>query len=333
MSSATAQSGAAALPRPEWLRLARRARLLSWASLAFMAVEGVVAVAAGLAAGSIALIGFGLDSAIEGFASLVIVWRFTDSRLLSDRAEQRAQRLVAIQFFVLAPYITIEAGRDLIGGSQPEASSVGIALAAVSLVVMPALGLAKQRIGARIGSVATRGEGAQTLLCAYMAAALLIGLAGNAWFGLWWLDPLAALVIAALAVREGVEAWRGESCCAPGSEDRVLAAPELPELPLVACRLDDTALPLQLDRYAELGRTADSIHRRPNELLVEFGPEVDRELLERAVAVERDCCSFLELDYSPAERRLAIAVDDPSGAPALDAIERSLRPAQPTPSR
>ena len=205
----------AAVSRAEWLRLARWARWLSWASLGYMAVEGAVALAAGLVAGSIALIGFGIDSAIEGFASLVIVWRFTGSRLLSDHAEQRAQRLVAIQFFLLAPFIAFEAARDLLGGHHAEASWVGIALAASSVVLMPLLGVAKQRIGARMGSVATRGEGAQNLLCAYMAAALLVGLAGNALLGLWWLDPVAALAIAGLAVREGVEAWRGESCCMP----------------------------------------------------------------------------------------------------------------------
>jgi divalent metal cation (Fe/Co/Zn/Cd) transporter len=205
------------ISRADWLRLARWARLLSWASLAYMAVEGAVALVAGLVAGSIALIGFGIDSAIEGFASLVIVWRFTGARLHSDRAERRAQRLVAIQFLILAPYIAVQAIRDLAGGHHPDASWVGIGLAISSIVLMPLLGVAKQRIGRRMGSIATRGEGAQNLLCAYMAAALLVGLAGNALLGLWWLDPTAALAIAALAVREGIEAWRGESCCIPAA--------------------------------------------------------------------------------------------------------------------
>ena len=203
------------IDRGEWLRLARRARLLSWGSLAYMGVEGAVGVIAGVAAGSIALIGFGVDSAIEGFASLIIVWRFTGSRLTSEHAESRAQKLVAIQFFILAPYIGIEAVRDLLGGHHPETSWVGIGLAASSMVAMPVLGIAKQRIGDQIGSVATKGEGAQNLLCAYMAAALLVGLSGNALFGAWWLDPVAALVIAGLALNEGIEAWRGESCCIP----------------------------------------------------------------------------------------------------------------------
>jgi divalent metal cation (Fe/Co/Zn/Cd) transporter len=198
---------------PDYLRLARRAKWLSWVSLGYMAFEGLVAVVAGIVAGSIALIGFGIDSAIEGFASVIIVWRFTGSRILSHRAEERAQKLVAVQFFILAPYVAIEAVRALVNGSHPDESVVGIALAASSLVVMPLLGRAKQRIGSRIGSSATASEGKQNLLCAYLAAALLVGLLGNALFGAWWLDPLVALLIAYVAAREGIEAWRGDACC------------------------------------------------------------------------------------------------------------------------
>jgi divalent metal cation (Fe/Co/Zn/Cd) transporter len=206
----------APIERAEWLRLAARARWLSWFSLAYMTLEGAIAITAGIMAGSVALIGFGIDSAIEGFASLVIVWRFTGARLLSHSAERRAQILVAIQFFLLAPYITYEAAGALAGGEKPYASWLGIALAASSLAVMPYLGRAKQRIGERMGSVATKGEGQQNLICAYLSAALLVGLLGNAALGLWWLDPVAALVIAAVAFKEGVEAWRDEGCCAPG---------------------------------------------------------------------------------------------------------------------
>jgi divalent metal cation (Fe/Co/Zn/Cd) transporter len=198
---------------PEWLRLARRAKLLSWASLAYMAAEGAVAVVAGIVAGSIALIGFGADSVIEGFASVVIVWRFTGHRTLSEEAERRAQKLVAIQFFILAPYVGVEAIRALIEGHHPDESMVGIALAASSLVVMPLLGRAKQRIGGQIESSATASEGKQNLLCAYLAGALLIGLVGNAVFGAWWLDSAVALLIAYVAVQEGREAWRGDACC------------------------------------------------------------------------------------------------------------------------
>ncbi len=208
---------AATIPRSEWLHLARRARLLSWASLAYMTLEGAVAITAGVLAASPALIGFGIDSAIEGFASLVIVWRFTGARLLSPGAERRAQVLVAVQFFLLAPYVGYESLGALLGGERPDASWVGIGLATTSLILMPALGRAKERIGERMGSVATKGEGQQNMLCAYLSGALLVGLTGNALLGLWWLDPAAGLVIAAVALKEGVEALRGEGCCAPAA--------------------------------------------------------------------------------------------------------------------
>jgi divalent metal cation (Fe/Co/Zn/Cd) transporter len=188
-------------------------KLLSWLSLGAMSVEGIVAVAAGVMAGSIALVGFGLDSAVEGFASVIIIWRFTGSRVMSQTAERRAQKLVAIQFFILAPYVGVESVRALIGGEHPDVSVLGMALAVWSLVTMPLLGIAKQRIAEEIGSAATKGEGRQNLLCAYLAGALLIGLAGNAIAGAWWLDPTVGALIAAVAVKEGLEAWRGDGCC------------------------------------------------------------------------------------------------------------------------
>ena len=197
-----------------WLELARRAKTLSWISLFAMAIEGGVAITAGVIAASPALIGFGIDSAIEGFASLVIVWRFSGARLLSNAAEERAQKLVAAQFFLLAPYVAFESIKALIGGDQPDVSYLGMGLAAASAITMPVLGVAKQRIGREIGSTATQGEGTQNMLCAYLAVALLIGLAGNALFGAWWLDPGVGLMIAAVAVKEGFETWRGEGCCA-----------------------------------------------------------------------------------------------------------------------
>jgi len=150
---------------------------------------------------------------VEGFASVIIIWRFTGSRVLSEAAEQRAQRLVAAQFFILAPYVAFESVRALIGAGHPDVSVLGMVVAAWSLVTMPLLGIAKQRIADEIGSAATKGEGRQNMLCAYLAGALLIGLAGNAIAGAWWLDPLVGLLIAGVAVREGVEAWRGEGCC------------------------------------------------------------------------------------------------------------------------
>jgi len=204
-------------------RLAARVKLLSWLSLGVMSVEGIVALVAGIMAGSIALVGFGLDSAIEGFASVIIIWRFTGSRVMSQTAEQRAQKLVAIQFFILAPYVVVESLRALAGGEHAEVSALGMALAAFSMVTMPLLGIAKQRIAEQIGSAATKGEGRQNMLCAYLAAALLIGLAGNAIVGAWWLDPVVGLLIAGVAVKEGVEAWRGEGCCVGSTLDGYVA--------------------------------------------------------------------------------------------------------------
>jgi divalent metal cation (Fe/Co/Zn/Cd) transporter len=203
----------ATISSDRYVELARRVRLLSWLSLGAMSVEGIVAIVAGIMAGSIALIGFGLDSAIEGFASVVIIWRFTGARVLSQTAETRAQKLVAVQFFVLAPYVGFESIRALAGGAHADVSILGMALAVWSLVTMPLLGIAKQRIAQQIGSAATRGEGRQNVLCAYLAGALLVGLAGNAIAGAWWLDPLVGLLIAGVAVREGLESWRGDGCC------------------------------------------------------------------------------------------------------------------------
>jgi divalent metal cation (Fe/Co/Zn/Cd) transporter len=197
----------------EWLRWARRARLLAWASLGWMTIEGVVAVVAGIAAGSIALIGFGISSAVEGLASVIVIWRFTGRRTLSEHAERRAQQLVAVSFWLLAPYVAIEAGHKLVTGDEPGVSWLGIGLTIASVILMPAFGLAKQRLGDRLGSAATAGEGTQNILCAYLGAAVLIGLGTNAAFGWWWADPVAALFIAAVAVREGLESWRGEECC------------------------------------------------------------------------------------------------------------------------
>jgi divalent metal cation (Fe/Co/Zn/Cd) transporter len=193
-------------------QLVRRAKLLSWLSLGWMTVEGAVAVIAGLMAGSVALLGFGIDSAIEGMASVIVIWRFTGSRTFSEAAERRAQQLVAVSFFLLAPYIAFDAIRALASANHPETSWVGIGLSIASIALMPLLGRAKQRIGAELGSAATAGEGTQNLLCAYLAAGVLLGLVANVLIGAWWLDPVVALGIAAVAVKEGREAWRGEGC-------------------------------------------------------------------------------------------------------------------------
>ena len=209
------------ITRDRYAALARRVKLLSWLSLAWMTVEGAVAIGAGVVAGSIALVGFGLDSAIEGFASVVIVWRFSGQRVFSHAAEQRAQKLVALQFFLLAPYVGYESVTALAGGHRADASWVGIGLAAGSVIFMPMLAIAKQRLADQLGSAATAGEGRQNMLCAYLAGALLVGLLGNALAGAWWLDPVVGLAIVAVAVKEGAEAWRGEGCCVGSPLDGV----------------------------------------------------------------------------------------------------------------
>ena len=193
--------------------LERRARVRAWGGIAWHFVEFGIALGAGIAAGSIALIGFGADSLIEAFAGFVVVWLFTGRRLHSPAAERRAQQLIAASFFVLAAYVGVESIRDLIGGHHPSASWVGVGLAAVTAPTMPLLARAKRGVGSKLQSSATVKEGAQNMLCAYLSVALLIGLLANAIAGWWWADPAAALVIAAVALREGRESWRGEGCC------------------------------------------------------------------------------------------------------------------------
>ena len=167
---------------------------------------------AGIAAGSVALIGFGADSLIEGLAGFVIVWLFTGSRLHSETAERRAQQVIAASYFLLAAYVTVASLRDLIGGYEPGVSWVGVGLAAVTAPTMPLLARAKRKVGRKLNSSATVSEASQNMICAYLSIALLIGLLANALVGWWWADPLAALVIAGVAVREGRESWKGESC-------------------------------------------------------------------------------------------------------------------------
>jgi divalent metal cation (Fe/Co/Zn/Cd) transporter len=200
----------------EWLRIARRARALSWASLAWMTVEGVVGLIAGLDANALSVIVWAVSSFVEGLASGIVIWRFSGSRALSEHSERTAQRLVAGSFLLLVPFFVYEAIHRLITGSETTTSTIGIAVTASAIVLMPALGWAKLRLAERLGSRATAGEGVQNLMCAAQAAAALIALiAAAAGFGV--IDPIAALVIAAIAVRESVELWRGEGeeCCAP----------------------------------------------------------------------------------------------------------------------
>ena len=196
----------------ERARLVQRARLLASGANAWHVVEFAIAVGAGIAAGSVALVGFGIDSLIESLAGFIILWRFAGRRSLSETAERRAQQLVAGSYAVLVLYILIEATRSLLGAHEPQASWIGIGLAAFTASTMPLLAAAKRRVGRQLGSAATVSEAEQNQICAYLSVALLVGLLANALLGWWWADPAAALVIAALAGREGIESWRGNSC-------------------------------------------------------------------------------------------------------------------------
>jgi divalent metal cation (Fe/Co/Zn/Cd) transporter len=186
--------------------------MLAWGGNAWHLIEFAIAVGAGIAAGSVALVAFGIDSLIELAAGGVVIWLFTGGRGATERAERRAQQLIAGSYALLVVYIVIESSRQLFGGEHPGASWVGIGLALVTAPTMPLLARAKRKVGRTLNSSATVSEASQNMICAYLSVALLVGLLANALFGWWWADPAAALVIAAVAAREGVDAWRGESC-------------------------------------------------------------------------------------------------------------------------
>jgi divalent metal cation (Fe/Co/Zn/Cd) transporter len=194
-----------AKPDEEMSRLRRRGFWLEYASMAWMTVEAGVAIVSGIIASSIALIGFGLDSVIEFFAAVVVVWQLRGA--VSEEREARALRLIGGTFFALAAYLAIESITDLVSRHQPGQSTAGIAVTAAALVVMPLLALAKRSTGQRLGNPALIADAAESAFCAFTSAAALIGIGLNAWLGWWWADPAAALVIAGLAVREGIEAW------------------------------------------------------------------------------------------------------------------------------
>ena len=205
----------------DWLRGAQRARRLATVSLAWLCFEGAATTTAGLLAGSTALLANGLDGAIEGLASIIVLWRFSGSRTLSPSSERRAQQLVALSFLLLAPYIAFAATGALLVGRHAETTVLGIGLSIATLCICPWLGRAKLRLGEQLGSPATAGEGRQNLICSYLAVTVLVGLLANTLLGIWWLDPVVALGIATLAGIEGRRAWRGESCgcatCATGT--------------------------------------------------------------------------------------------------------------------
>ncbi|WLW51260.1 cation transporter [Streptomyces sp. YU58] len=196
-------------------QLAGRIRLLVAATIAYNVVEAVVAITAGTIASSTALIGFGLDSVVEVSSAAAVAWQFSArEHAVREARERTALRITAVSFFALAAYVTVDAVRALTGTGEARHSTVGIVLAALSLVVMPFLSAAQRRAGRELGSASAVADSKQTLLCTYLSAVLLVGLLANSLFGWSWADPIAALVIAAVAVKEGREAWRGDGCCA-----------------------------------------------------------------------------------------------------------------------
>jgi divalent metal cation (Fe/Co/Zn/Cd) transporter len=200
-------------------RAVRRARWLNAATIGWNSLEGVIAVAAGLVAGSVSLVGFGFDSAIEVSAALVVTWRLAQERSseCTQGSDRAATRAIAVSFGLLAAYVAVEAGRDLAGGIRPDASVVGVALAGLSLVVMPWLARAKRRLGPALGSTAVVADANQTALCALLSAVVLVGLGANAALGWWWTDPTAGLLIAGVAAVEAARTWRADAledtCC------------------------------------------------------------------------------------------------------------------------
>lgn len=192
--------------------LARRVRWLVAATIAYNVVEAVVAITAGTIASSTALIGFGLDSVIEVSSAAAVAWQFAGRD--PEAREKVALRIIAVSFFVLAAYVAVESVRALFGGAEAQHSTIGLALAASSLAIMPVLSYVQRRAGRELGSRSAVADSKQTLLCTYLSAVVLVGLGVNSLFGWYWADPIAALVIAAVAVKEGREAWRGDSCCA-----------------------------------------------------------------------------------------------------------------------
>jgi len=194
----------------------RRGRLLAWFTIAWNSVEGVVGIASGVAAGSIALVGFGVDSYVEVLSGAVVLWRLSKEshgEELSDAAEHRALRIIAGTFFALAAGVFLESLRKLATGEHPSASAAGIALTVVSLIVMPLLARAKRKVGRQLGSHALQADATETVLCVWLSAVVLVGLLLNAAFGWWWADPVAALGIVYVAAREGRDAWKGDTCC------------------------------------------------------------------------------------------------------------------------
>ncbi|MFC7814033.1 cation transporter [Streptomyces sp. NPDC057367] len=210
--------------------LARRVRLLVAATIAYNVIEAIVAITAGTIASSSALIGFGLDSIIEVSSAAAVAWQFSArDHALREAREQTTLRIIAVSFFALAGYVTFDATRALVGTGEADRSIPGIVIAALSLAIMPFLSAAQRKAGRELGSASAVADSRQTLLCTYLSAVLLVGLVLNATLGWSWADPIAALAIAGIAVKEGRDAWRGKGCCAPTARPPLPVAPAADE--------------------------------------------------------------------------------------------------------
>ncbi len=216
-------AGGATLTEARKALLTRRIRLFVAATISYNVIEAIVAISEGARVSSTALIGFGLDSVIEVSSAAAVAWQFAGRD--PEAREKIALRIIAFSFFGLATYVTVDAVRALLGVSEAEHSTIGIILAGLSLVIMPVLSYAQRRAGRELGSLSAVADSKQTLLCTYLSAVLLVGLVLNSLFGWAWADPIAGLVIAAIAVREGIEAWKGDTCC----PSPILAAPRIGE--------------------------------------------------------------------------------------------------------
>lgn len=197
------------VPAADVARLRKRGFRLEYATMGWMVAEAAVAITAGLAAASIALVGFGLDSVIELISATIVIWQLRGEITGQDR-QTRAIRLIGVTFFALAAYLTIDSIRDLATHAQPRQSLPGLAVTAAALIIMPLLAIAKRRTGRALGNRTLVADSAETAFCAFTSAAALLGVGLNAWLGWWWADPAAALIIAALAVKEGIECWQQE---------------------------------------------------------------------------------------------------------------------------
>jgi len=323
--------------------LRRRIRIVVAITISWNVVEAVVALIAGGAASSAALIGFGLDSVVEVLSAAAVAWQFAAPD--PQRRERTALRVIAVSFFALATYVTVDAGLSLAGLREPEASTAGIVLASLSLAVMPFLSWFERRTGRELGSASAVADSKQTLICSYLSAALLAGLLMNSLFGWTWADSLAALVIAAFAIREGLEAWSGDACCSapvgvltgedgsgachdrihdrdPSTEDS-LVMPRIGPMdgPPTACTLTAAAGHAQVARWRAFAEVhALGVERTDTRLTIRYvRTEHSVRRLRELVAVERACCGFVTwtVDDTHAHLRL-IVTGRPEQLAALD---------------